>query len=1494
VLAESGVTDIGGYTPDQNADWTSFQNGGSSSNPGADAVALVNNGTQIDAIIYGNDEDTGLEALLGLSAGILISNGSSGSSSRVTDGQGGASYTNDDWHITASRTPGSTNVVAPPTYTPYTILEIQTPGADGDASQHVDETVETSGIVTAVGSYFYYIQDGAGAWNGVYVYESPGDMVPGDNVTIQGTVTEYNGLTEITGVAGATVNSSGNDLPEATLLGTGAVSAEDYEGVLVTTSGACDNADLGYGEWSIDDGTGSVRTDDVMFEFVPTEGVVYFVTGPVTYSYSNFKILPRDAGDVTSTEASLVTFDIDGLADYDFISVTGTFDGWSGWGAHTDVGMQISVPAGDHEFVILAVDTSIPNWWDDIWGNSTAFYAPIGGDCWNGNVDYPNYVMTVAGFGDPLTISYCAGTCEATCPIPTTDVTFNLLDSYGDGWNGNNLLFGDDVMTIETGSEASFPYSLADGAYTYSYDGAGSYQYENSWTVTLEDGTVLSSGAGADGAADYSFAIGDDIVFGCMDPEALNFNPDATEDDGSCVYELGVLCEYPLDYGAVNGDPQVGATTEAGDADWHSFDVDVDYDNVSISLCGSGFDTKLEVWGACDDAAYLGYNDDYACPGRALQSQVDLTDVAAGTYHAKVYGYGSSFGDYILTITAWDNPTEPALTATSGLGKVVLDWEPVPTRGISSSSQIDLRGTNPIKEQGSDRPSDRDLTGSSVSATADLLDDGTVNCNFTVSIVSPNWAYSDGLEITLPDGITINSAADESGCGTPTVAGQVVTWGGDLDSGWGCISGGETFTINVASYADAFDAGWLLWDDGYGSDPVDVSGTVNVPSATPPPDPPANDLCENAEAVASPYPVAITSSSEGATIDCEGLLDWNAVWYELELPYAVNNVDIVIQADGAISNGGIILMDDCACDDYIIATGYTFDAAGGNINVWFDAVSGADNDGTILFPLFIDSPQGYTVTFDVTEVYVPAYSVYRDGGETPVATGVVGTTYTDEWVSGGVEYCYTVTQTMPDGTESGHSNQACAIPDSAVLNPPSNLTAEEVEGGVSLNWSAPAAAGLVGTFLIEIMTDNYASETTWDLQDGAGNVIETGDPDDNATLHTWEFELDAGEYTWTIYDAYGDGICCAWGEGHYNIYVGDDLIATGGEFEASESVTFNMAGRVMSVSHGSYAEPHGYAKGELPPDLDIPIIIETTEYEQLTREQLTRELLAYNVYRAEDAGEFALLGSVADTTGYLDGTVEYAEYSYYVTAEYSNGESDPTDTASVDLTNYPPTAFTLYSPADGDTIVIDQSNLDSDQAFAWGASTDPNGTAVEYNMCVTVAVPFDQFCEDNGTSTAQFVPLADIADYIDSLNQVAGTGVVLSLNWTVYASDGVNETEASNGPLSVTFDAGWVLGVDEEMGIPDVFALQQNYPNPFNPVTTIRFDVPQESHVQMDVYNILGQRIRTLVNGTMQPGFHSVSWNGTNDMGKPLASGMYIYQIKAEGFVDVKKLVLMK
>ena len=102
------------------------------------------------------------------------------------------------------------------------------------------------------------------------------------------------------------------------------------------------------------------------------------------------------------------------------------------------------------------------------------------------------------------------------------------------------------------------------------------------------------------------------------------------------------------------------------------------------------------------------------------------------------------------------------------------------------------------------------------------------------------------------------------------------------------------------------------------------------------------------------------------------------------------------------------------------------------------------------------------------------------------------------------------------------------------------------------------------------------------------------------------------------------------------------------------------------------------------------------------------------------------------------------------------------------------------------------------------------------------------------------------------------------------------------------------LGNENEATLPGVFALHQGYPNPFNPVTSIRYDIPEAANVQVSVYSLLGQKVKTLVNGAHQPGFYAVQWNGTNDQGNPVASGMYICRIHADQFNAVKKLILMK
>jgi hypothetical protein len=94
--------------------------------------------------------------------------------------------------------------------------------------------------------------------------------------------------------------------------------------------------------------------------------------------------------------------------------------------------------------------------------------------------------------------------------------------------------------------------------------------------------------------------------------------------------------------------------------------------------------------------------------------------------------------------------------------------------------------------------------------------------------------------------------------------------------------------------------------------------------------------------------------------------------------------------------------------------------------------------------------------------------------------------------------------------------------------------------------------------------------------------------------------------------------------------------------------------------------------------------------------------------------------------------------------------------------------------------------------------------------------------------------------------------------------------------------------------IPNGFALQQNYPNPFNPETEICFSLPEMMEVSLIVYNILGQEVRTLLNGEMDAGSHKIHWNGRDNAGISVASGVYFYRLKTESFNQTMKMVLMK
>ena len=131
------------------------------------------------------------------------------------------------------------------------------------------------------------------------------------------------------------------------------------------------------------------------------------------------------------------------------------------------------------------------------------------------------------------------------------------------------------------------------------------------------------------------------------------------------------------------------------------------------------------------------------------------------------------------------------------------------------------------------------------------------------------------------------------------------------------------------------------------------------------------------------------------------------------------------------------------------------------------------------------------------------------------------------------------------------------------------------------------------------------------------------------------------------------------------------------------------------------------------------------------------------------------------------------------------------------------------------------------------------------------------------------------------------------MNWVLSSSSAEEYTLEGTGEITVPSTDRFTLKRMEI--VPEIFALHQNYPNPFNPVTNLRYDLPEQSQVALTIYDLMGREVTQLVNNTMQEaGFKSVQWNATDMHGKPVSAVVYIYQIRSAGFVQTRKMVLLK
>ena len=102
------------------------------------------------------------------------------------------------------------------------------------------------------------------------------------------------------------------------------------------------------------------------------------------------------------------------------------------------------------------------------------------------------------------------------------------------------------------------------------------------------------------------------------------------------------------------------------------------------------------------------------------------------------------------------------------------------------------------------------------------------------------------------------------------------------------------------------------------------------------------------------------------------------------------------------------------------------------------------------------------------------------------------------------------------------------------------------------------------------------------------------------------------------------------------------------------------------------------------------------------------------------------------------------------------------------------------------------------------------------------------------------------------------------------------------------------LDVYDAPVLPDGFVMHQNYPNPFNPTTTISYDLPEQAQVTLGIYDLLGKKIKTLVNQSQNAGNKTAVWDGTDDLGRQVSAGVYLYRIQAGEFTHTRKMLLLK
>jgi len=205
-----------------------------------------------------------------------------------------------------------------------------------------------------------------------------------------------------------------------------------------------------------------------------------------------------------------------------------------------------------------------------------------------------------------------------------------------------------------------------------------------------------------------------------------------------------------------------------------------------------------------------------------------------------------------------------------------------------------------------------------------------------------------------------------------------------------------------------------------------------------------------------------------------------------------------------------------------------------------------------------------------------------------------------------------------------------------------------------------------------------------------------------------------------------------------------------------------------------------------------------------------------------------------------------------------------------------------------DTVIINKDNITDTYNLQWAESKSVDLDSIHYLVNAKIGVyPVEEIYD----TTVTTLPLT-YQEFLENVfEETPGNGV--TVKFSVSATDGKDTVKVSGDDRVVYVNRYEYLSTESE-GIPTEFALHENYPNPFNPTTTLRFDLPEVSSITLTIYNMLGQKVRTFNMNDTPAGFHSIKWNAINDYGDPVGAGVYLYQLRANQYLETRKMVLLK